>query len=214
MSFVQDFKDVLLSPKEFFEGKDAQNFRDPFKFALTALTLSAVISVAQFFVGGGGNYLTALVGTQGTITAAIALGLTTLLFGVFGLFINSSIDHIFVSLLGDDRYKNTFCAFAYSTAVGVISSLVGLLFAAIPVSGNLIGLISGLITFGLLLYTLYVISRGLSVLSNLSFGESVLAVAIPILILLVIIAGVYFISASMMQQQLGSLQSAPSVPTS
>jgi hypothetical protein len=209
MSFVEDFQKVLLNPKEFFQEIEGDGFSNPLKFATVAIVITSLFSLGRVFALGGTESMTAaqLIGTQSGIAAFIGILVLSIVMSVANLFLGSSIDHIFVSLLGDDRYTKTFTAFAYGQAVGVVMSVVTLLLAVLPLEGSLMGILTGLITLALWIYMMYVIVRGISGLTRLSFGEAVLAVAIPVILIVIIIIAIYFLAIGMMTSQMGELSS-------
>ena len=202
MELLDDFKQIILNPAGFFREKEVEGFREPMKFALVALTISGILNISQALFATNSSALMQLIGSQAGLSAAIGGLLGLVAISIISLFIGSSIDHIFVSLLGDDRYGKTFQAFAYSTAVGVVSSAASLFFVALPFQGSLIGLLSGLVAFGLFIYGLYVTARGIGELTELSFAEGMLAIAIPIILVILGILLAYFLAGSVMQSMI------------
>lgn len=107
-SYLNTFKDVILSPGDFFsEMSKVDENKHAIKFATKNFTIIGLI-FALFIGGGLGEFLGALIGV--------------IIFGIIGLYICGILFYILFMLVGGSgNYSGTVRILAYSSAVQILS---------------------------------------------------------------------------------------------
>lgn len=181
MGFVSEWTDsareVITSPTEFFENEDRRDgFGYPLKFAAFAFLISAVFGALRVLVYGAGP--------QTQLSGSVAAGITfvsSIVGGIIGLLISAGLIHIFVYLFGgEEGYSSTLATIEYASALTALQAVLNL----IPVVGSFLGILIGL-------YAIFVQAKGLENFQNLSFGKSLAAVLLPVVVILVIIFALF-----------------------
>jgi hypothetical protein len=189
MGFIDEYLDtyrqVLTSPTEFFESENQKDgFGFPLKFALVNIAISGVIASAS--IAAFGTASSALQGSQlpvGVPVIAGAVLILTPVLGILGLMISSGLIHIFVSLLGGEKgYNETLAVMEYATAIQPLTSVF-----------NLIPLVGGLFSFVLGIYGVFIQAKGLNNFQSLSFGRSIAAILLPVIIVVGIVVAISFV---------------------
>jgi hypothetical protein len=186
MSFVDElletYKGVLTQPSEYFSNEERRDgFGYSLKFAAVNLIISGVLGSASILAFGAATavYGEAASGIGMGILAAIVLVATPVL-GLIGLMISSGLIHIFVHLLGGENgYSETLSVMEYATAVQPITSILSF----IPLLGSLLNLLVGL-------YAVFLQGKGLENFQEMSFGKSLAAIVLPVIIVTVLVIGI------------------------
>lgn len=119
---------------------------------------------------------------ESSLSMPVAAGVTlvsSVIGGIIGMIIGAGLIHIFVALLGGENgYSETLAVMGYSSAISAVASVA-----------NLVPLIGPLVSVLLAFYSIYVQAKGLEIFQELSFGRSIVAVLLPV----VIIGAVFFV---------------------
>ena len=168
--FMNTWLKVIKTPADFFTQMPTNGgYADPVKFAVICYLIAGVAMAiiqfaAQFFLAGVGI-------TEITLIMGFFYIIVIPIIGVIGLFIGAIILHIFFKVLGGKgTYEGTLRILAYASATVV--------FIWIP----LLVILSGL-------YMIYLVVIGSTKVHNISTFNSFIAVVIPVVICIIIIAG-------------------------
>lgn len=172
-SFVSAVRNVLLNPRNFFQGIDRQgNFVEPLVFALICSAIGGILS-------GIIGFLVTLVG-EGIGAAFLALIgsiFLTPIFAAIGLFVGAGIWHVLVMLLvrpSNAGFEATFRVAAYISVIQLITWI-----AAIPIVGSIIALLA-------VIYGLYIAYFGIQEVHSTTRQRAAAVVAIPALVVIVL----------------------------
>lgn len=213
MGWLQEWleiaKLVIAHPKMFFADMGAvDEFEHPVKFAVTS---HGFIVLVQGVTGVVGSVITGELTGSSTGMAAVLLPIGLAINFVVGIgmvFLIAAIIHGVVYLFGGRGYVRTFAVLAYATAIGLVGSLVSNLyllgFKVLQASGTgETGAMSlGTVVIALVLgaYMIYVQIIGVREFHGLSTGRAAVAVFTPVilgLIILLIVAALFFMAMSM-----------------
>ncbi len=178
--FWRTWKTVMLEPTTFFEKLSTKtSYREPSSFYLKTqalLLLVALIYLGEIVISDISSTQSAIVTIIGGIAGVIifigfiVLYPITLLLSWGFLFVQTAIIHLFVLLFGGEQgYKETFNAIAYSTAPALLSF--------IPFVG-----------LAAMIYMMVIQTIGIQKRQKMSLGRSIAAVVIPSLIFFLPIA--------------------------
>lgn len=177
MGFVSDWLDsareLIESPSGFFEGEDRRDgFGYPLKFAAFSFLVSGVLSALRIVVYG--------TSMESSLSMPVAAGVTlvsSVVGGIIGMVIGAGLIHIFVALLGGENgYSDTLAVMGYTSAISAVASVL-----------NLVPLIGPLVSLLLAFYSIYVQAKGLEIFQELSFGRSLVAILLPVVIITVVV---------------------------
>ncbi len=174
-SWLDSARELIESPSGFFDGEDRRDgFGYPLKFAAFSFLVSGVLSALRIVVYG--------TSVESSLSMPVAAGVTlvsSVIGGIIGMIIGAGLIHIFVALLGGENgYSETLAVMGYSSAISAVASVA-----------NLVPLIGPLVSVLLAFYSIYVQAKGLEIFQELSFGRSIVAVLLPV----VIIGAVFFV---------------------
>lgn len=157
-------KDIHFRPSEFYQEIDSESFSEPSRFVASTGLLFGLILFSLGLIGS----LT----TEATATSIIGLfGISFILIPIallMGAFIQSFLVHIAVYVFGKRGLDKTYNAVAYPVTAVLIWGWIPLLniFASI--------------------YSIYLQTRGISILHDMSTGKALVAVIWPILLSVVL----------------------------
>ena len=172
-NWLDSARELIESPSGFFEGEDRRDgFGYPLKFAAFSFLVSGVLSALRIVVYG--------TSVESSLSMPVAAGVTlvsSVIGGIIGMVIGAGLIHIFVALLGGENgYSDTLAVMGYSSAISAVASVV-----------NLVPLIGPLVSVLLAFYSIYVQAKGLEIFQELSFGRSLVAILLPVVIISVVV---------------------------
>lgn len=187
--YFKTWKEIMFNPLEFFEGlKDEQTYRQSSKFylitngillAIIYLIFLLVSIVILFVAQDKGNDLTAAFNGLG-----LGIGLLIMLLSfpvmvlyIWGmLFVSAGFLHLFVLLFGgEEGYKETFKAMAYSTAPNLLGFILFVNYLVGPYSAVLLVI-------------------GLHKRQQLSIAKSIGVIILPIVIIIALVLMIMLIT--------------------
>lgn len=171
-AIVEKAKAALFSPAKFFPSVRKEKLKQPFIFlAITSLVTAIIGFAVNIATTGSLSFLSWIIGL-------------VLSFIVYGFF------HLFVLLFGGkEGYKNTYKAFAYGATP---SSLLGWLPPLFLPAGGLTGLAASIVVMAaILLWSLYITLRGISVLQKMGMWRALAVIVIPVLIIVVVLLVIF-----------------------
>lgn len=171
-AIVEKAKAALFSPAKFFPSVRKEKLKQPFIFLAITSLVTAVIGFAVNI---------ATTGALAFLTWVIGLILSFIVYGFF---------HLFVLLFGGkEGYENTYKAFAYGATP---SSLLGWLPPLFLFAGGFGGFAASIVVMAaIMLWSLYITLRGLSVLQKMSMLRALAAVAIAVIIILAALLAIF-----------------------
>lgn len=172
-NWLDSARELIESPSGFFEDEDRRDgFGYPLKFAAFSFLVSGVLSALRIVVYG--------TSVESSLSMPVAAGVTlvsSVIGGIIGMVIGAGLIHIFVALLGGENgYSDTLAVMGYSSAISAVASVV-----------NLVPLIGPLVSVLLAFYSIYVQAKGLEIFQELSFGRSLVAILLPVVIISVVV---------------------------
>ena len=172
-NWLDSARELIESPSGFFEDEDRRDgFGYPLKFAAFSFLVSGVLSALRIVVYG--------TSVESSLSMPVAAGVTlvsSVIGGIIGMVIGAGLIHIFVALLGGENgYSDTLAVMGYSSAISAVASVV-----------NLVPLIGPLVSLLLAFYSIYVQAKGLEIFQELSFGRSLVAILLPVVIISVVV---------------------------
>ena len=168
--FWEKVKKLHLKPTEFYEDLDSEGFSTASRFAGTVgLIFGALISL--FMVGG---LMTGEVNLGSFIFIALMILFFLPLIFIISAFFQAGIVHVAVYLFGERGFEKTFNAIAYP-----VSAIA--LWGWIPI-----------LNFGAGVYSIYLQSKGLEILHDISLGKAFVAVIWPVILSIILVFGLIF----------------------
>ncbi|PIN87898.1 hypothetical protein COV12_01385 [Candidatus Woesearchaeota archaeon CG10_big_fil_rev_8_21_14_0_10_32_24] len=183
MKFFQKIQRVIQNPEKFFKTIRKETFSSAFLFWLVFVLTNSLFTSRDY------NLTTFF--NLNSITLYFLLVIT----GLIGFFVITGSIHLLLHLFkGKGKYKDTVTAYVYGT---VPSLLIGIFLGAIFFVMNqntktnlFIVIISQLLFFGVIIYSIYLNIIGLSIYHQISRGKALgaflLAIAIQIIIIFLI----------------------------
>jgi len=200
--FWDKIKYLFINPKLFFDNVKGEKI---YPSVIALLAVYAVLVAIQYgisfiylyaFAGAFGRLAGGIFGLFGPFMLALSSILVLLVFGFF-----AGIVHLIVMIFsGQGRYKETFKAIAYSSIPATLISSVPM--GIISLGGisyyltgySFIAGISGLIGLASMIYSLVLMTIGVSRQHNISYAKAATAVVTPIIFFLGIFV-IWFIYA-------------------
>jgi len=170
---MQKAEGVIRTPEKFFNSAKSEKSIKP-AFIFNAV-LTAFYVIVSYLIGiGTGDVPYSITGIVFGWVSSILLA-----FPMVGFF------HLFVMLLGGKNgFVSTYKACIYASTVSLFM-LIAMPFVGLGIAGMAIG---GLITLAVLIWTIYVTVKGVSVLQKMSMWKSFAALVIAAVVALIIIA--------------------------
>ncbi len=181
MGYIETWKEVMQSPSDFYrEMPKTGGYADPLTFAAISFIIYALLAVLLTALFGRGMYMEDMYGGmyEGMYGSMRGLGFFAILMtviitpiaGIISLFIEAAILYIIYKVLGGTgSYEGTVRFISYATAVLVLSW--------IPILGWIVGI------YGIYLY----IVGGIYV-HDVSMARSAIAVLLPALLAILLMA--------------------------
>ena len=167
-SFVDTFRRVVFSPKDFWRGLPPQGgFLNPLIFAMTCTLISALVGGAFNEIARVVPGMQALAANMGFLTIVVLAFVWTMA----GLALSTGIYHLLVRLIvgrNNGGLQATFRVLSYALAVQIVSWL------------PLLNLLAGI-------YGLYLCAFGFREVHSTTHGRAAAIVALPILLFILVV---------------------------
>ena len=179
MSIVQKAESVIRTPTKFFTAvQKEKGLKAPFVYLAVISFISAVMT---YFFDPMLKLFAAPLGPVIGVTAVIGLWIAGLVlsFIIYGVF------HLFVMLLGGSGgYENTYKVFVYSSTPSSLLGWIALALFGLGLGGIAVG---GLIFIVLIIWAIYLVVTGLSIMHKMSKLRALAVILIPVIILAILV---------------------------
>lgn len=181
MGYIETWKEVMQRPSNFYrEMPKTGGYTDPLTFAAISFIIYALLAALLTALFGSGMYMGGMYGGiyDGMYGSARGLGFFAILMtviitpiaGIISLFIEAAILYIIYKILGGTgSYEGTVRFISYATAVLVLSW--------IPIIGWIVGI-----------YGIYLYIVGGMYVHDVSMARSAIAVLLPTLLVILLMA--------------------------
>jgi len=187
MGMVELWKNVLLKPKQTFENelKEAKGIKEGVKNLAVATVIYLLIDTILNLITGSLNIF-------GMITVLILGSIILILLVAFANFVIAGMYYLTCKFLGakETNYSKFFYLFALLFSVFVSLGIIIRIISLIPV----IGLIAGVFSFLLLLYSIYVTVQLIKAATGFGTGKAILACVIPSIVIVIAFLVVSFLA--------------------
>jgi len=203
----------VFSPATFYGQIDPLGpYKDPLIFMIINTYIAVFASVifeAVALAVGAGSDMSQFADEFGMgSTALLLIGLAVLgpLVATPFYFVQAGIFHIFCMLVGadDGGFRGTFRGMAYTSGLQLFAggvTLICALFATagfvLPKAWDLASMMSGLLGFGLNIYSMVLITFMVRAIHRTSTGRAVAAVVIPVAVIFLVVCSCAFLAAFM-----------------